>query len=160
MVVGAEAAEPVGVFGDTDESAVGGRGISVFFPVLGVGFGDVEAVASRKVGGVVVEGGVADVGGGFRPHRKTIIAHDDAGEDAVVIGRDRVGGAGEGEGTHGGHISQTSHPSVAAILVVGSHVAVESIASGVVETNVDVFTVDNHKVLPVQGGVGLTVIKS
>ena len=27
------------------------------------------------------------------------------------------------------------------------------------EANVDVFTVDNHKVLPVQGRVGLTVIK-
>ena len=94
VVVGAEAAEPVGVFGDTDESAVGGRGISVFFPVLGVGFGDVEAVASRKVGGVVVEGGVADVSGGFRTHGETIGAHGDAGEDAVFVGGDGVGAAG------------------------------------------------------------------
>ena len=95
VVVGAEAAEPVGVFGDTDEGAVVLFVVAVeFFEFFGVGFGDVEAVASRKVGGVVVEGGVADVGGGFRPHRMTIFTHGDAGENTVVIGRDGVGAAG------------------------------------------------------------------
>ena len=93
VVVGAEAAEPVGVFGDTDESAVGGRGISVFFPVLGVGFGDVEAVASRKVGGVVVEAVVNSISRSLYSHRMTVFAHDDAGEDAVVIRWDGVGAA-------------------------------------------------------------------
>ena len=46
------------------------------------------------MGGVVVEAVVNSVGGGFRPHRKTIVAHGDAGEDAVVIRWDGVGAAG------------------------------------------------------------------
>ena len=95
VVVGAEAAEPVGVFGDTDEGAVVLFVVAVeFFEFFGVGFGDVEAVASREVGGVVVEGWVADVGGGFRLYRMTVVAHDDTGEDAVVIRWDGVGAAG------------------------------------------------------------------
>ena len=95
MVVGAEAAEPVGVFGDTDEGAVVLFVVAVeFFEFFGVGFGDVEAVAGRKVGCVVVEAVVNSVGGGFRPHRMTVVAHDDAGEDAVVIRWDGVGAAG------------------------------------------------------------------
>ena len=106
VVVGAEAAESVGVFGDTDEGAVSALVTAVIslFEFFGVGFGDVEAVASRKVGGVVVEAVVNSVGGGFRPHWKAIGAHVYAGEDAVFIGRDRVGGAGEGECSHGRHI--------------------------------------------------------
>ena len=45
MVVGAEAAEPVGVFGDTDESIVSALVVVVIslFEFFGVGFGDVEA---------------------------------------------------------------------------------------------------------------------
>ena len=95
MVVGAEAAEPVGVFGDTDEGAVVLFVVAVeFFEFFGVGFGDVEAVAGGEGGCVVVEAVVNSIGGGFRPHRKTIVAHDDAGEDAVVIRWDGVGAAG------------------------------------------------------------------
>ena len=106
VVVGAEAAEPVGVFGDTDESIVVSFTATAveFFPALGVGFGEVEAVAGGEVGCVVVEAVVNSVGGGFRPHWKAIGAHVYAGEDAVFIGRDRVGGAGEGECSHGRHI--------------------------------------------------------
>ena len=95
MVVGAEAAESVGVFGDTHEGAVVLFVVAVeFFEFFGVGFGDVEAVAGGEVGCVVVEAVVNSVGGGFRPHRMTIFTHDDAGEDAVVIRWDGVGAAG------------------------------------------------------------------
>ena len=76
VVVGANAAEPVGVFGDTDESAVVLFVVGVeFFPALGGCFGEVEAVAGGEVGCVVVEAVVNSVGGGFRPHRMTIVAH-------------------------------------------------------------------------------------
>ena len=96
VVVGAEAAEPVGVFGDTDESAVSALVAVVIslFEFFGVGFGDVEAVASREVGGVVVEAVVNSISRSLYSHRMTVFAHDDAGEDAVVIRWDGVGAAG------------------------------------------------------------------
>ena len=56
------------------------------------------------MGSVVVEAIVNSVGGGFRLYRMTVVTHVYAGEDAVFVGRDRVGGAGEGECSHGRHI--------------------------------------------------------
>ena len=116
-------------------------------------------MAGGEVGSVVVEAIVNSIGGGFRPHGETIGAHVYAGEDAVFVGWDGVGAAGEGECPHSGHISQAGYTTVSIVVWV-AHVAVESIASGVVEANVDVFAVGNNEVIRVEGGVGLTLIKS